>query len=216
MARDGIGVICAILFAAVVMTIGARLNPSVIAVGLAALAWVAAILTLYFFRDPSRPLPSEDDAIFSPADGRVVEIVTEFEPLYLKDQVTRVSIFLSILDVHVNRIPLSGEVDLFRYQRGKFLAAYRHRASQENEQTVIGIRGVHCQLLFKQIAGSIARRIVCHVREGSKVVAGEKFGMIKFGSRVDISVPKKVQIQVQVGQKVQAGKTIIGKIYEKV
>lgn len=216
MARDGISVICAVFFAAVVMTIGAKLNHSVIAAGLAALTWVAVVFTLYFFRDPNRPLPTEENAIFAPADGRVVEIVTEFEPLFLKDQVTRVSIFLSIFDVHVNRIPISGTVEFFNYRRGKFLVAYRKQASQENEQTAIGIRSANCQLLFKQIVGSIARRIVCHVREGSKVVAGEKFGMIKFGSRVDIALPKNVKIMVQVGQKVQAGQTIIGTIYEKI
>ncbi|MFC2089028.1 phosphatidylserine decarboxylase, partial [Calditrichota bacterium] len=132
------------------------------------------------------------------------------EPNYFKEKVRRVSIFLSVFDVHVNRIPVTGEVELVKYNPGKFLVAFDHKASENNEQTMIGIKHKKGKLLFKQIAGIIARRIVYHVKEADSVIKGDRFGMIRYGSRVDIFVPENVELMVKLNDKVYGGKTIIG------
>ncbi|HDP98109.1 MAG TPA: phosphatidylserine decarboxylase family protein [bacterium] len=132
------------------------------------------------------------------------------EEIFFKQKVRLISIFMSVLDVHVNRMPIDGRVTYFNYQRGKFHRAFKDDASYENEQTVIGIENPRTRLLFKQIAGIIARRIVCPVREGWKVQKGERFGMIKFGSRVDIFLPNNVNLLVKLNEHVKAGETIIG------
>lgn len=177
------------------------------------LSIVSAIFTgfvVYFFRDPEREISQIPEAIISPADGRVIEIKDEYENEYLKEPSTRVSIFLSVFDVHVNRIPMTGKVGYFRYQKGSFVKAYKKEASDVNEKTVIGIENTHTKILFKQIAGILARRIICNVREGQEVTSGERFGIIKFGSRVDIFLPHKYKINVQLKQKVKGGLSIIG------
>jgi phosphatidylserine decarboxylase len=166
--------------------------------------------TAYFFRDPERTIPNVPDAVLSPADGKVIEIQNEFEKEYVKAPTTRISIFLSVFDVHINRIPMDGTIRYFRYHKGSFVKAYKREASSVNEQTVIGIENRKTKILFKQIAGILARRIVCHVREGGIVKRGERFGMIKFGSRVDIFLPKEFEIKVKLNQKVKGGLSIIG------
>ncbi|MGH2574082.1 MAG: phosphatidylserine decarboxylase family protein [Ignavibacteria bacterium] len=167
--------------------------------------------TLFFFRDPIRNLPEgiKKNDIVSPADGRVMMIEDVEDNLYLKSKAKLIGIFLSPLDVHVNRIPVSGKVDYFEYVKGKYIAAFEPKSSELNERTLIGISNGDFKLLFKQIAGFVARRIVCNLKLGDYVRAGEKFGMIRFGSRVDLIVPQNINIKVSVKQKVVGGETII-------
>jgi phosphatidylserine decarboxylase len=175
------------------------------------LAGVIFIYNFYFFRDPERKIPLEDNIILSPADGTIIKIAEVEEPYYFKQKVTCVSIFLSIFNIHVNRIPISGKVDYFQYNRGKFLPAFNDKASKDNEQTVIGIKNSKVKILFKQIAGIIARRVVCNVKEGDSVTVGQRFGIIRYGSRVDIFLPENVELKIKNRDKVKGGLTIIGK-----
>jgi phosphatidylserine decarboxylase precursor-related protein len=192
---------------------GSFLQPPVLAWVSAGLGAALAVLTLWFFRDPERPLPPEcrvPGAVVSPADGRIVAVATEPWAPYVEEEVVRISIFLSLLDVHVNRVPASGIVQYYRYLPGNFLAAYRAEASQRNEQTHIGVQTPCGRLLFKQIAGVLARRIVCTLHEGQHVQAGERFGMMKFGSRMDILLPRRqARVFVHIGMRVRAGQTLL-------
>lgn len=210
MSREGTGTILVVVVIMGILTTGAFLTPRILLTVLSITSILATVLTVYFFRDPERTISDETSAILSPADGKVVEIKDEFEGNYLKAETTRVSIFLSVFDVHVNRIPISGTVGYFQYQRGDFLKAYKSEASEVNEQTIIGIENNEKKILFKQIAGLLARRIVCYVRQGHRVKLGERFGIIKFGSRVDIFLPQDVEIKVKLRQRVKGGESIIG------
>ncbi|MGH1362430.1 MAG: phosphatidylserine decarboxylase family protein [Calditrichia bacterium] len=177
------------------------------------LVWILAVFVvfnLYFFRDPNRRAPKNELAVIAPGDGKVVDVTHVTEPEYFNNKVQRISIFLSVFNVHVNRSPISGTVDYFAYHPGKFLAAFKEKASIDNEQTAIGISMQSGQrVLFKQIAGLIARRIICNLKEGQWTNAGERMGMIRYGSRVDVFVPFDAKIQVKVGQKVRAGESIL-------
>ena len=168
------------------------------------------LFNFYFFRDPERTIPSDKNLILSPADGTVVLIEDVQEPYYFKEKVTRVSIFLSVFNVHVNRIPVEGKVEFVKYLKGKFLVAFADKASEENEQSIIGIRHKKGKILCKEIAGIIARRIVFHVEEGDSVTAGERFGLIRYGSRVDVYFPKNAKIKVTLKDKVIGGESILG------
>ncbi|HYL45547.1 MAG TPA: phosphatidylserine decarboxylase family protein [Candidatus Limnocylindrales bacterium] len=176
--------------------------------------WPAAVLiflglfVFYFFRDPEREIPAEPGAVVSPADGHVVEIVEE--PLDSRPG-RRISIFLSIWDVHIQRAPVAGRVERVEYRPGKFYAALRSRASTENEQNVIQMETPRGRLVFKQIAGVIARRVLCWKHEGETVARGERVGMIRFGSRVDIWLPEEAQITARRGQKVKGGESVLAK-----
>jgi phosphatidylserine decarboxylase len=200
----------------VIIIIGVLLNKpySYFVVSLGSLLILFAI---WFFRDPERIPPkesTEDSSILlSPADGKVIEITEIVEPNYLKTNVLRISIFLSPLDVHVNRSPASGEIEYFKYYPGKYLIASHPKASELNENSQIGLKMENGQkILFKQITGYVARRLVCEVKVGMHLTAGEKFGMMKFGSRMDIFVPLTAELYVKVGDKVRAGEQIIGKV----
>lgn len=179
------------------------------------LAGFVLCFTLYFFRDPNRiPPPGavDGEVLVAPADGKVVEVVEENEPLYLDGPAKRVSIFLSPLDVHVNRIPATGTVEYVHYRPGDYLVAWHPKASEKNERSEIGLRHPDgFKVLFKQIAGAVARRIVYHVEEGDSVQAGDRFGIVKFGSRMDVLVPPEVQIDVSEGTRVRAGETVLGR-----
>ena len=166
--------------------------------------WVAA-----FFRDPERPGPRGDGLIMAPADGRVCGIAQVEEPVYLHQLATRVSIFMSVLNVHVNRYPVAGEIEVVHYNPGQFTVASHDKASLVNEQASIGIRGPRGAVLVRQIAGSIARRIVTDAAPGEQAVQGERLGMICFGSRVDLFFDRAVSVKVSLGQQVQAGRTVI-------
>jgi phosphatidylserine decarboxylase len=176
--------------------------------------WPAGILiflglfVFYFFRNPERKIPSEPGLVVSPADGHVVEILEE--PLDSWPG-RRISIFLSIWDVHIQRAPVAGRVRHVEYRPGKFYAALRSRASTDNEQNVIQMETPQGQLVFKQIAGVIARRVICWKREGEMVALGERVGMIRFGSRVDVWLPEGAQVTARRGQKVRGGESILAK-----
>jgi phosphatidylserine decarboxylase len=163
----------------------------------------------FFFRNPSRAVPAGDNVIVSPADGKVVKITlipTEGEA----GGGHQISIFLSIFDVHVNRSPIDGIVQKFQYKRGKFKVAFDDQASSLNEQNIITIFGHGMQIIVKQVAGMIARRVVCWKQPGSILRRGELIGLIRFGSRVDIIVPERVKILVRVGDRVKGGSSILG------
>ncbi|PSQ69047.1 MAG: phosphatidylserine decarboxylase family protein, partial [Bacteroidetes bacterium QH_2_64_26] len=171
--------------------------------------------TLFFFRDPERTPPSgaRENGIVAPADGRVVEIAEEEKPLYLEGPARRVSIFLSPLDVHVNRVPARGVVEHAKYRPGDYLVAWHPKASDKNERSEFGLQHPSgTKLLFKQIAGAVARRIEYDLHEGDTVAAGQRFGIVKFGSRMDLLVPPSVHLDVKEGQTVQAGTTVLGRI----
>ncbi len=170
--------------------------------------------TLYFFRDPERTPPQEAEALLlAPADGKVVEIAEEEEPRYLKGPARRVSIFLSPLNVHVNRAPASGVIEYERYVPGDYLVAWHPKASEKNERSELGLKHPSgTKVLFKQIAGAVARRIVYHLEEGDTVEAGARFGLVKFGSRMDVLVPPHVRISAEVGDHVRAGETVLGRL----
>jgi|YNPMSStandDraft_2_1061718.scaffolds.fasta_scaffold04493_3 phosphatidylserine decarboxylase len=174
------------------------------------------LFTFWFFRDPERKIPEkakEDSSIIlSPADGKVVEIVVEDENHYMKSEVKRISIFLSPLDVHVNRVPASGRVEFYDYFPGKYFVAYHPKSSEKNEQSRIGVRTEYGKIFFKQIVGIVARRLVCDLKVGEKVEAGQKFGMMKFGSRMDVMLPLDAEIYVKIGDRVVGGETILGKL----
>lgn len=178
------------------------------------LNWVAGIsiflgaFVLYFFRDPQRVIPEDPAAVVSPADGRVVEIVDE---AWEGKPGRRISIFLSVWDVHVQRAPVAGTIGRVEYRRGKFYAALRARASVENEQNVFSITTPRGEMMFKQIAGWIARRVVSWKAAGDAVTRGERVGMIRFGSRVDVWLPPEAEITVRKGQHVAGGLDILAR-----
>ena len=180
----------------------ASLVPLVVAVG----------FCLYFFRDPERSAPLDERLVVSPADGRVVAVAAEREERVLQAPATRVSIFMSPLDVHVNRNPVSGRVALVRHTAGKFRAAFADKASLDNERNAVVLESGGRRYLMVQIAGALARRIVCRVRPGDRVQRGERFGMIMFGSRVDLFLPAGVEPVVHRGDRVLAGTSVIAEV----
>jgi phosphatidylserine decarboxylase len=175
---------------------------------LAAILIFLSLFVFYFFRDPERTIPSSPDAVVSPADGHVVQIADELLNGVMGH---RISIFLAIWDVHVQRAPVAGRIASVVYQPGKFYAAMRSSASVENEQNIITIETPAGSLVFKQIAGAIARRVICWKSEGEIVSGGERVGLIRFGSRVDIWLPMQAEIVVQRGQKVKGGESLLAK-----
>ena len=167
------------------------------------------LFVTWFFRDPERSVPEDPNAIVSPGDGKIVEIISEKDPL-LDEAYTRVSIFLNVFNVHVNRVPISGKIQATRYNPGKFFNAASLKASLDNEQSAILLNNGHVTILVKQIAGLIARRIVCWAKEGDEYQRGQRFGLIRFGSRVDIFLPEGTDIKVAIGDIVNGGSSIIG------
>ena len=174
----------------------------------AAVVGVVALACLGFFRDPERTPPPGPGLVLAPADGRVMRIDEVEDPWV--GRAVRASIFLSPLDVHVNRSPVAGLVDSVRYEAGRFMAAYRDEASELNERCTIALEGDATRIGVKQIAGVLARRIVCRVRAGDKLAAGERFGLIRFGSRTDLVVPRSAEIRVKIGDRVRGGETVMG------
>jgi len=165
---------------------------------------IVALFCLYFFRDPDRGIPSGRVAV-SPADGKVVAVISE------SAAITRVSIFLNIFDVHVNRTPISGKITSVSYHKGQFLVASKEEASAQNEQNTVTVEGDGTRVIFKQIAGLIARRIVFNKKVGDTVAAGERIGMIKFGSRMDVELGPEWEILVKPGMHVSAGSSVIAR-----
>lgn len=175
----------------------------------AALLLGSLLFTLYFFRDPDRVTPAGDGLVIAPADGKVIQVIDVRDDEYLKADAVQISIFMSPLNVHVNRYPISGTVGYVKYHPGEFLVAFDDKSSLRNERTHIGVENGRMRVLFKQIAGFVARRIVVKAKEGDPAVAGQRFGMIKFGSRVDVILPRNVSVLVRPGQVTVAGETIL-------
>ena len=185
-------------------------------IGAAAVGWkIAAVIllalcagTAFFFRDPERIPPTDAGVVVSPADGRVMEVTEETVEGRAG---RRISIFLSILDVHVNRSPMAGRVGKVEYRRGRFYNAMRSRASVDNEQNVIHLQTERGEIVFKQIAGAIARRVVCWKRPGDEVKLGERIGLIRFGSRMDVWLPQDAEIVARPGQHVAGGVSVLAR-----
>jgi phosphatidylserine decarboxylase len=180
---------------------------------LLAVAIFLAIFSLNFFRDPDRTIASNgqpiEKLIVSPADGKVVEVQPVEEAEYIHGPATMISIFMSPLDVHVNRAPITGVVEYYKYIKGEFLVAHDSAATHRNERALIGMFANGHKVLFAQVAGYIARRIVCEAKVGDTLHVGERFGMIKFGSRVDIYLPRDAKTSVKVGDRTVAGETVL-------
>lgn len=173
---------------------------------LALVAVLLALFFLWFFRDPERTIPTGSGLIVSPGDGLITETV-RFETPQGPRQ--RISIFLSVFDVHVNRSPIAGAITEIRYQKGKYLNAMNSASAVENEQNIVTVTGEGCEVVFKQIAGLLARRIVFNPRLGATIARGERVGLIKFGSRVDVIVPAEAEIRVQKGMRVKGGASVL-------
>lgn len=170
-----------------------------------------AVWLVAFFRDPARTGVRGDRYVIAPADGKIVDVRVVDEPMYLKTPATRISIFMSVFDVHVNRYPATGTVELVRYNPGRFLHAASDKASLDNEQASVGLRAARAPLLVRQIAGLIARRIITDGAAGDQATQGERMGIIRFGSRVDVFVPVAARptVRVSVGDRVRAGATVL-------
>ncbi len=188
---------------------------------LAGVTWAGVIFLIalgfvwYFFRDPERNIMKNEDRLLAPADGRVVEVSSVDENGYLKAGATKISIFMSILDVHVNRMPCSGRVEFIDYRKGKFFNARTQEASLKNESNTLGlVADSGNRFMLRQVAGLVAGRIVCPVKIGEHLEQGQRFGMIKFGSRVELYIPKSVKasIMAKEGQRVVAGLTVLAEL----
>lgn len=175
-------------------------------------AFIITIFMVYFFRDPERNIPDKKGIFVAPADGKVILIQRVKEDKYLNRETIEVSIFMSPFDVHVNRSPCDGKVRSIVYSPGRFLSAYKHEASLKNENITMVLETEYGDIMIRQVAGFLARRAVCRVNEGEFLKRGDRFGIIKFSSRVDLYLPPNTLIMVEKGDKVRAGETIIGEV----
>jgi len=177
----------------------------------AILVGILAVWVVAFFRDPLRAGPRGERYVLAAAEGHVVHVIETEEPMYVKERAVRISIFLSVFDVHVNRYPVDGTVELVNYNRGKFLHAADEKASLDNEQSSIGLRGPRGRVLVRQIAGLIARRIVTDAKPGARVTQGDRLGLIRFGSRTDVFLPVSAHpvVKVKPGDRVRVGGTVL-------
>ncbi len=171
---------------------------------------IAAGFLAYFYRNPYRELNYEDDTIVAPADGTVLSI-EDIDNKYIGGNGKKISIFLSLFNVHINRVPASGKIDYVDYSPGVYHPGYKNKASFENERTEIGLARGHDRIIFKQIAGLVARRIECDLEKGQVVLGGQIFGMIHFGSRAELFVPKGYNINVKKGDKIKAGLSVVAR-----
>jgi phosphatidylserine decarboxylase len=172
----------------------------------AIIPWLLAAFFLWFFRDPERTIPREPGAVVSPADGKVTEIA---QLTTGNEQLTRISIFLNVFNVHVNRAPIAGVVRDVRYQRGKYLNAMNPASAEQNERNIVTVEGDGQKIIFKQIAGLLARRIVFNHKVGDQLERGQRVGLIKFGSRVDVVMKASARLQVRVGDHVKGGESVL-------
>ncbi len=176
------------------------------------ISFVFLILILQFFRNPKRTTQIDDHTVVAPVDGKVVVIEEVFEKEYFKEKRLQVSIFMSPINVHVTRHPINGKVAFSKYHPGKYLVAWHPKASEENERTTVVVKNKHIDILYRQIAGALAKRIVNYATEGEQVSQGSDSGFIKFGSRVDVYLPLGTPINVSLDQKVRGGESVIAKI----
>jgi phosphatidylserine decarboxylase len=207
-----IGVAAIISFLLIVL--GIYFNSNIVKFSAFSIAVIILLFTLYFFRDPDRTPPQRDNIVVSPADGRVLFVKEVIDDDFIGGSANQISIFMSPLNVHVNRIPISGKVEYLKYFEGQFMAAFEDKASKLNERSVTGISTPTGKILYTQVAGFIARRIINELNIGDTVTIGERFGMIKFGSRVDILAPLNWKPIVSKDQDVTAGETILFELAE--
>lgn len=179
---------------------------------LSILPLILTFFVAFFFRNPKRVIPQDEGILVSPADGRVMWIEEVEEERFFKGKAIKISIFLSVFNVHLNRTPVSGKVTYRAYREGKMIPAFKSHASDINEKNFVGIENDLIKVLVTQVTGFIARRIVCWVKEGQELQRGQLFGLIKFGSCTEIYVPKSVEILVKEGERVIGGETVIGRI----
>lgn len=203
LAREGYPFILASIFVTIIIwSLGLR--------GLSYISFGITIFIVSFFRDPERQIPSRDDSIVSPADGKIIIAQKVTEDRIFKAEAIKISIFMNVFNVHVNRVPASGKVLDVVYNPGKFFSADKDKASLENEQNALLIEsGNGKKFVVNQIAGLIARRIVCYAKQGDLLEKGNRFGMIRFGSRLDVYLPVDCRINVRIGDKVSAGSSIL-------
>jgi phosphatidylserine decarboxylase len=192
-----------------IIVLGIFVNNNVIKVGLLVVAILLITFTLYFFRDPDRTPPGRNDVIVSPADGRILFVKEIEDDKYIQGKALQVSIFMSPLNVHVNRIPISGKIEYLKHYDGRYVAAFDEKATDLNEKTEIGINSKYGKVFFTQVAGMVARRIVNTLSIGDSVEISKRFGMIKFGSRVDVVVPPDWKEKVKKDESVVAGESIL-------
>lgn len=215
-AREGTSTIIVVFLFSIVVAIAVSLGPSWLGYIFYPALIILCGLILYFFRDPDRNSPEDENLILSPADGKVVLIQETEEYEYMDGPATQISIFLSPLDVHVNRVPVSGDLEYVKYYPGKYLMAWEDHASEMNERAHFGVKHESgMKLLFKQITGFMARRIVYHLREGDSIKAGQRFGIMKFGSRMDVLLPVNTEIKVKKGDRTVAGESVLAFIKNK-
>jgi len=209
-ASEGYSTILVVFLGSVIIATGVSFGPIWLGYVVYPVLVLLCGLILFFFRDPQRTSPGDQNLVLSPADGRVVLIQSIQEDEYIGKPATQISIFLSPLDVHVNRVPVSGELEFVKYYPGKYLMAWEDHASEMNERAHFGVKHKNgMKILFKQITGFMARRIVYHLKEGDKIKAGERFGIMKFGSRMDVIVPADVELNVKKGERTVAGESIL-------
>jgi phosphatidylserine decarboxylase len=204
-----VNVIVIVLISIALFVLSYFLENNILKIGIASLTLLFLIFTLYFFRDPERTTPQKDNVIVSPADGKVLLVKKVESNKYVNGEAWQVSVFMSPLNVHVNRIPIDGKVELVNYVNGEYLVAFHDKADERNERTEIGILSKFGKVFFTQVAGFVARRIVYEINEGDSVKMGNRFGMIKFGSRVDIIVSTDWTIKVKENDIVSSGESII-------
>ncbi|HVG28000.1 MAG TPA: phosphatidylserine decarboxylase family protein [Acidobacteriaceae bacterium] len=201
MVRDGLLYGLALVVVAAIVWVATQM------LALTVIPLLLAVFFLWFFRDPTRPIPQGEGIIVSPADGKVEE--ADWIETTAGSRV-RVTIFLNVFDVHVNRVPAEGVVSLVEYREGQFLNALKPESAVHNEQTMVTIENENYAISFKQIAGLLARRIVCNLQAGQRVERGQRMGMIKFGSRCDVLLPASVELRVKAGERVKGGSSILG------
>jgi phosphatidylserine decarboxylase len=211
--REGYGIILgSTLFLVIVNGLLTYFNAPILAQQISlSISLVFYLLVVQFFRDPQRTTPQGENLIIAPADGKVVVIEEVTEPEYFNGTRKQVSIFMSPINVHVNRVPVSGEVVYSEYHPGKYLVAWHPKSSTENERTTVVIKNNRGEILFRQIAGALAKRIVNYAKPGSKYQMGQEYGFIKFGSRIDLFLPLDAEITVNLNEKTIGGETIIAK-----
>ena len=215
MNKEGIPTVIGLILFAVFLGWAGRHFENVLLLILAGLAASAALFSLYFFRDPRRIPPANPLAIVSPCDGKVIGIETVEETEYIQGRTTRIAIFMSVFSVHVNYVPFRGVVEYMRFFRGKYYRADLPEASTHNVHILTGLETPYGKLAFKQSTGMIARRLVNYLKVGDKVETGQKFGIIKFGSRMEVFLPACAEINIKIGESVTAGESVIAVINEE-
>lgn len=211
LAREGYPFALGAILLAVVAWVGAARLDATWLVALASVLSALAIFVLWFFRDPSRPLPTDVDLVVAPGEGRVIGVGAAHEPTFLGATAHKISIFLSVFDVHVQRAPVSGAVGHRSYKAGKYAVAWLEKASDDNEQASLGIETPNGKVLVRQIAGLVARRIITDPAEGDRVERGARIGLIRFGSRVDLFLPSSWEVTCKVGDRVRVGATALAR-----